>query len=650
VGFWDAYQRSKDATQSVLARHYVGGALQRGDVAGAAQEAFRLGMLGEGQQLQQQAQQQSVLAARANAGSQLAVGQGQQAATGLAATGDFEGANEIRQQVAAMDAQQRAQAAQANEARARVALQIRSMPQEERARVGPQLAQQAGVEVPPDFDWSDTRLDGFINSARSIDQILKTQEPYTLGANDRRYNGQNQLVAQGYEKPDFLVVPQGGSAVPLNDAARAAGGVSPNAPQPGSPVGAGVSAMVANPSGAARGERNNNPGNIEDGPFARSLPGYAGSDGRFARFATPEQGIAANTRLLSSYIQRGYNTPAEIVGRWAPQSENGASTGNYAAYVAQRLGIGVNDPVPPERVPELRNAMFEFENGRRPGAGQAQAGQIPGTIQGPPKPGYRFATREEKVAQGLNPELPYQISPDNQFALVPQGDTANRGVRRDTVQLRKEFDALPDVRDFREVAANYNQVRSLARSGASASDDVALIFSYMKMLDPGSVVREGEFATAQNTTGVPSQVLNAYNRAMRGNRLNDEQRTQFASTAQTIFDRRRTRYDQVAEQYRGYAAESDLNPNSIAPPYVPLRDTGRGDRTRGERQWSAQQQAAVRSGWNVNGATVRLDPNAERGKPSNPYLIDPARPDQSYQALPKGANYLSPDGHLRVKR
>src|SRR5262249_27294022 len=46
-----------------------------------------------------------------------------------------------------------------------------------------------------------------------------------------------------------------------------------------------------------RGLRNNNPGNIEDGPLAKALPGYKGSDGRFAVFDTPENGVNAADAL-----------------------------------------------------------------------------------------------------------------------------------------------------------------------------------------------------------------------------------------------------------------------------------------------------------------------------------------------------------------
>jgi len=34
----------------------------------------------------------------------------------------------------------------------------------------------------------------------------------------------------------------------------------------------------------------------------------------------------------------------------------------------------------------------------------------------------------------------------------------------------------------------------------------------MKILDPGSVVREGEFATAQNSAGIPERIRAKYNR------------------------------------------------------------------------------------------------------------------------------------------
>ena len=86
-------------------------------------------------------------------------------------------------------------------------------------------------------------------------------------------------------------------------------------------------------------------------------------------------------------------------------------------------------------------------------------------------------------------------------------------------KFRKEYS--DQTKGYQEVKSAYGRILS---SEDSAVGDLSLIFGYMKMLDPGSVVREGEFATAQNAAGVPDRVLNLYNRVASGERLNKSQR------------------------------------------------------------------------------------------------------------------------------
>ena len=95
---------------------------------------------------------------------------------------------------------------------------------------------------------------------------------------------------------------------------------------------------------APRSVRNNNPGNIEAGEFAKSQPGYKGSDGRFAIFETPEHGFNAMDSLLVSYGKRGFTTPESIIGRWAPPSDNN-DTETYANTVAKALGVSPTDKI-----------------------------------------------------------------------------------------------------------------------------------------------------------------------------------------------------------------------------------------------------------------------------------------------------------------
>jgi hypothetical protein len=149
------------------------------------------------------------------------------------------------------------------------------------------------------------------------------------------------------------------------------GGVTPN-PTPQPPMNLPGSPEASLP----RGMRNFNPGNIEDGAFARSQPGYVGSDGRFAKFDTMEHGVGAQAGLLGKYGEKGVNTVTAIVNRYAPPSENGKATENYIRFVAGNLGVDANAPLnlaDPNIRQKLALTMSQFENGR-PVMGGAQRG------------------------------------------------------------------------------------------------------------------------------------------------------------------------------------------------------------------------------------------------------------------------------------
>lgn len=95
-------------------------------------------------------------------------------------------------------------------------------------------------------------------------------------------------------------------------------------------------------SGGVRNARNNNPGNIEYGDFARRH-GATGSDGRFAIFPDKETGSRAMDDLLQVYSRQGRKTLRQIIGKWAPSKEN--DTSGYVDKVAKRLGVGPDDPL-----------------------------------------------------------------------------------------------------------------------------------------------------------------------------------------------------------------------------------------------------------------------------------------------------------------
>lgn len=124
------------------------------------------------------------------------------------------------------------------------------------------------------------------------------------------------------------------------------------------------STAPAGATGGSRSWRNNNPGNIEYGPYARSM-GATGSDGRFAIFPDYQAGRSAQEKLL--FDSKGYRdlTLGQAIQRWAPASENNVPA--YLKAMGGDAGKRMADYSPEERA-RLLNAMQRHE-GWRPGIG-----------------------------------------------------------------------------------------------------------------------------------------------------------------------------------------------------------------------------------------------------------------------------------------
>jgi hypothetical protein len=86
----------------------------------------------------------------------------------------------------------------------------------------------------------------------------------------------------------------------------------------------------------------------------------------------------------------------------------------------------------------------------------------------------------------------------------------------------------------------------------------------MKILDPTSAVREGEFATAANAGSIPQRVWARYNKLMRGEELNAEQRNDFLSSAYGLVRSQHRNAQRIVDRYGNLAAGYGLNPKAVA--------------------------------------------------------------------------------------
>ena len=126
--------------------------------------------------------------------------------------------------------------------------------------------------------------------------------------------------------------------------------------------------------------------------------------------------------------------------------------------------------------------------------------------------------------------------------------------------LRKEF--VGATKTYTDVRDAFGRIQVSAKN-PSAAGDMSLIFNYMKMLDPGSTVREGEFATAEQATGLPDRLVNLYNKAISGQRLNPEQRMDFVGRAGGLFNRQNETYLSTKANYDRLAGRFGFDPSLV---------------------------------------------------------------------------------------
>lgn len=158
--------------------------------------------------------------------------------------------------------------------------------------------------------------------------------------------------------------------------------------------------------------------------------------------------------------------------------------------------------------------------------------------------------------------------------------------------IAAQYGGQDPVKTYQAVRNSYERVRQSAEIGntnpdGSGAADISLVFAYMKMLDPTSVVREGEFAAAANAGGVPSHVLNMYNNLVKGDKLTPEVRQQFVQQSDAIYQEVTQNLESLNEQYSTRASGWGVDPsNFIYKPeqYEPIgtswTDAGGGFRIR----------------------------------------------------------------------
>lgn len=126
--------------------------------------------------------------------------------------------------------------------------------------------------------------------------------------------------------------------------------------------------------------------------------------------------------------------------------------------------------------------------------------------------------------------------------------------------IRKEFSGLDLVKDFQNRQGAKGVIET-AGNNPTPAGDLALIFAYMRMLDPGSVVRESEFRLAASAGSLPEKIQAQYDRVIQGTILTPEIRKDFIDKANSIYNTEQKRFKRLYDDYSDRVNRQGLSVN-----------------------------------------------------------------------------------------
>lgn len=131
-----------------------------------------------------------------------------------------------------------------------------------------------------------------------------------------------------------------------------------------------------------------------------------------------------------------------------------------------------------------------------------------------------------------------------------------------TEGIRKEFNALPEVKNYKEVLPI---IESVKRAPNTPAGDIDLIYGVGKIMDPNSVVREGELNLVIKS-GSPAQRLQGYVSYVKGGgRLTKEQREQLTAVMDSRVNALKNNYEAARNSYTGIVTQQGLKPSEVFP-------------------------------------------------------------------------------------
>ncbi len=207
----------------------------------------------------------------------------------------------------------------------------------------------------------------------------------------------------------------------------------------------------------------------------------------------------------------------------------------------------------------------------------------------------KFGLEQQKFGEGQNQNLVGNEFKAQELGLKSQelaqqkayqegqlrnGELTARGQNTgNALQMRKQFEMLPEFISYKAVAPMVESVRKASRTNTKAAD-LNVIYGIAKMMDPNSVVRESEQGLILDATGPAQKFVGMFNTIAAGGsglsaRTKKELLTEFDSRWKGIEDN----YKNAEKNYTGITQRAGLNVEDVVTPPMAVSAPNTGGAT-----------------------------------------------------------------------
>lgn len=182
-------------------------------------------------------------------------------------------------------------------------------------------------------------------------------------------------------------------------------------------------------------------------------------------------------------------------------------------------------------------------------------------------------TPEGRIFDNINPNQPFNLvggkpSANTAFQQYEVGkaragassvsvNTGQKGLDNE-MKFSAAFKGEPIYKAHQEVQSAHSQITQALKLQSPAGD-LAGATKMMKILDPGSVVRESELGMAMAASGAMDRLTNYSDRILKGTKLTPTQRKDFQNLANNLHDESVKQYNGKRTEYHGFAGKYGLD-------------------------------------------------------------------------------------------